>query len=186
MSSDKIASKSSGASSPKPWVLSWQLIAVAVLLLVLMQAYFWGLLFSSTRPTALADTLYVTIAVAVAAFLLTAHATYVTYRATSVARTLGGDYWFVAVMVVYTFLLITVEFAMLYWTIGTKANFTVELSRVDAIYFALGTLTTAGTGSIAPTSDLARALVSGQMVVDLVFVAGVLTIAITRWSERSS
>lgn len=180
MSSDKIASKSNGASSPRPWAQSWWMTVVVVLLVVLMQAYFWGLFFSGTRPTAPADTLYVTIAVAVAAFALTAQATYTT---ASMARTLDGDYWFVAVMVVYTFLLITVEFATLYWTIGTTANFNVELSRVDAIYFALGTLTTAGTGSIAPTSDLARALVSGQMVLGLVFVAGALTIAITRWSE---
>jgi hypothetical protein len=75
---------------------------------------------------------------------------------------------------------------MLYWAIGTRPNFGSELSRVDAVYFALGTLTTAGTGTIAPTSGLARGLVSGQMIVDLVFVAGALTIAITRWSEKSS
>jgi voltage-gated potassium channel Kch len=87
-------------------------------------------------------------------------------------------------MIVNAFMLITWFFAVLYWFIGTTANFNVELSRIDALYFALGTLTTAGTGTIAPTSDLARAIVSGQMVLDLAFIASAVTIAVTRWSER--
>jgi hypothetical protein len=62
----------------------------------------------------------------------------------------------------------------------------MQIGWADAFYFALRTLTTAGTGTIAPTSDLSRALVSGQMVLDLVFVAVVVTIAVTRCSEKSS
>jgi voltage-gated potassium channel len=88
--------------------------------------------------------------------------------------------------VVYVFLLIVESFADLYWIMGTTANFSVELSRWGAIYFALGTLTTAGTGTIAPTSDFARALVSGQMLLDLGFVTYVLGIAVARWGERPS
>jgi Ion channel len=81
--------------------------------------------------------------------------------------------------------IIVLLFTMVYWRIGTKANFGAELSKVDALYFALGTMTTAGTGTIAPISGLARGLVSGQMVVDFIFVASAVTIAITRLSEKS-
>ena len=90
------------------------------------------------------------------------------------------------VLVVCPFGLITVAFAMLYWAIGTTANFEGGLSRASATYFVLGTLTTAGTGTITLISDLARAFVSVQMIVDLVYVAVALTITVTRWSERSS
>jgi hypothetical protein len=47
-------------------------------------------------------------------------------------------------------------FAGLYWSIGTRANFTHSLTRLDAIYFAVGTLSTAGTGTISATSQTAR------------------------------
>lgn len=90
--------------------------------------------------------------------------------------------WWVA----NTFATIALVFANIYWAIGTKVNFGVELSRVDALYFSLGTLTTAGTGTIAPTSSFARGLVSVQMALDFAFVATAVTIVITRWSEKSS
>jgi len=90
--------------------------------------------------------------------------------------------WWVA----NNFATLALVFANIYWAIGTKANFGVELSRLDALYFSLGTLTTAGTGTIAPTSSFARGLVSVQMVLDFVFVATAVTIVIARWSEKSS
>lgn len=66
-------------------------------------------------------------------------------------------------------------------------EFQRQVSRIDAIYFSLGTLTTAGTGwHYSSTSDLSKALVSGRMAPDLIFVAVVVTIAVTRWSERSN
>jgi cytochrome bd-type quinol oxidase subunit 2 len=125
------------------------------------------------------------IFVAVAALVLSALTTYTTAQ---MARKPQSDRrrYNLAANVVNTFLVITVLFSILYWTIGTEKNFSVKLSRIDAIYFSLGTLTTAGTGTIGPTSDLSRALVSGQMVLDLVFVAVVVTTAVTRWSEKSS
>lgn len=185
MSSEEKAAESDGESpsgsralSRKPFAF-W--LVTATVILALMQFYFWGHLFSGTRPASL-DTLNTAVP-AVIAFAAIAQATYVT---ASVARISYSSICGVTAVGVYTFLLITVQFATLYWTIGTTANFNVELSRIDAIYFALGTLTTAGTGTIAPTSDLARALVSGQMVLDLVFVAGAVTIVVTRWSEKSS
>ena len=90
--------------------------------------------------------------------------------------------WWVA----NTFATLALVFANVYWAIGTKVNFGVELSRVDALYFSLGTLTTAGTGTIAPISSFARGLVSVQMALDFVFVATAVTIVVTRWSEKLS
>jgi hypothetical protein len=150
---------------------------------VLWQAFFLFLFFIHTRSIN-APLIIITTT---GAFGIS---TYSMFAAGSMARKRDQEDVFyncgVAFLVANTFLLITVEFATLYWSIGTTANFNVELSRIDAIYFALGTLTTAGTGTIAPTSDLARAIVGGQMILDLVFVAYVLTVTVTRWSKRSS
>jgi hypothetical protein len=81
--------------------------------------------------------------------------------------------------------LIFTDFSMLYWLYGTNKNFTTTLSRLDSVYFALGTMTTAGTGSIAPASQLARGLVSAQMAVDFIFLATVVSLAVTRLGERN-
>jgi voltage-gated potassium channel len=120
------------------------------------------------------------------AFVATVQVTVFSVRVARERQTSAADRSVVWVSIINGFSTIVLAFSTIYWTIGTKANFGMELSRVDAIYFALGTLTTAGTGTIVPTSGLARAIVSGQMIVDFVFVAAAVTIAITRWSEKSS
>jgi hypothetical protein len=76
------------------------------------------------------------------------------------------------------------SFSTLYFELGTHGFVGAPLSRVDAAYFALGTFSTAGTGSIAPLSQGARALVAVQYAVDVLFVAGVLGILIGRLSSR--
>jgi hypothetical protein len=70
-------------------------------------------------------------------------------------------------------------FAQLYWDYGTTRNFTIAkpLNHFEAIYFAVGTLTTVGTGTIYPKSDTARALQTSQMAVGfalVVFVIGAI------------
>jgi Ion channel len=54
-----------------------------------------------------------------------------------------------------------------------------HLSHLSAVYFAVGTLTTAGTGALSAKSDLCRTLVTSQTVLGsvLVFVglAGLVT-----------
>jgi hypothetical protein len=52
-------------------------------------------------------------------------------------------------------LLIMILFGCLYWGFGTRTNFNTNLSHFDAIYFALGTLTTVGAGTIEATMKLA-------------------------------
>jgi hypothetical protein len=185
MSGEEKAAESDGESSSKSWVRRiigkslWSGIAV-VSGLALMQVYFWGLFFFFDKRVS--NALFI-IPLAINVFVLTV---LTALFAGWAAKRSNRDYWPIIALVVYAFLLIVENFADLYWIMGTRANFGVELSRWDAIYFALGTLTTAGTGTIAPTSDLARAIVSGQMILDLVFVTYALTTAVTRWGERSS
>ena len=153
--------------------------------LVVMPVLFVANFLTSSRSATLIDSpgALTVAATIIGALYLILQATYATAY---VAGRRDNDrmYWLtLTIMVAYTFLLITMQFATIYWIIGTTENFSVELSHWGAIYFALGTLTTAGTGTIAPTSDLARAIVSGQMILDFVFVAIALTRAVTRWSE---
>ena len=42
--------------------------------------------------------------------------------------------------------------------------------RLDALYFTMTTFSTVGYGDISPKSEVARALVTGQLVVDLVLI----------------
>jgi hypothetical protein len=79
-------------------------------------------------------------------------------------------------------LLLVGDFARLYWTYGATTNWNLRLSRWDALYVAMGTLTTAGTGGIQPHSEFARRLLTAQMGVDLVvftLLAGVVVWKLT-------
>jgi hypothetical protein len=179
-------SKSESSSPPralkKKWDKSWWMNTAYVLSFALLPTEFLVFFLRGERT---ADPLLITFS-AIGTFALP---TFYTILSALLASRRGGDKAYnlnTALFVVNAFLLITMQFASLYWTIGTTLNFSVELSRWDAIYFTLGVLTTAGAGTISPTSDLARAFVSGQMVLDLVFIAGAVTLAIASWSESRS
>jgi hypothetical protein len=75
-------------------------------------------------------------------------------------------------------------FSFAYWYAGGGNEFNATLSRLDAVYFAVGTLSTAGTGSITAEHALARGLVTGQMVVDLVAIVVGVGLALSRLAER--
>jgi len=61
------------------------------------------------------------------------------------------------------------------------------MTHLDATYFTVGALTTAGTGTISPESQSARLLVTIQYAVDLVFLAVVLSVFAGRLAaERKS
>ena len=57
-------------------------------------------------------------------------------------------------------------------------SFTGLHGHVDALYFAATVLTTTGFGDIAPQSAAARLLVTAQMLYDMLFLAGVLAVAV--------
>jgi hypothetical protein len=80
-------------------------------------------------------------------------------------------------------------FSATYWIYGTTANFNVNVTRLDAIYFTIGTLSTAGTGNINATSELMRGIQALQMVLDaglVVFAVGVLVARLSSSSDRKS
>lgn len=81
-------------------------------------------------------------------------------------------------------------FAEMYWVYGTTQNWSRTLSRWDALYVAVGTLTTAGTGNLSATSELAHRLLTLQMGLDfaiLTLVVGLVVHSFTArpWQERS-
>ena len=70
--------------------------------------------------------------------------------------------------------LFLVLFASTYFMMSTfgTGNFSQEgLSRTDAMYFTVTVFSTVGFGDISPTSESARLVVSGQMILDL-FILG--------------
>ena len=70
------------------------------------------------------------------------------------------------------FPLLLVLFAATYITVdGQQANaFSEPLSRTDGLYFTVTTFATVGYGDISPLTELARALVTVQMIVGLIAV----------------
>lgn len=73
-------------------------------------------------------------------------------------------------------------FAYVYWLLGSlrPASFNLPLSRVDAIYFTVGTFTTTGTGRFAAQSSLAELLVCCQVVLGWGFVAIFVALLVPR------
>lgn len=71
--------------------------------------------------------------------------------------------------VVETILTFLCLFALLYLSLSVtdSSSFSERLTRTDALYFTTSTFATVGFGDIAPVSQLARALVSVQIVADL-------------------
>jgi hypothetical protein len=73
-----------------------------------------------------------------------------------------------------------------YYSIGVPRNWNMRLSHVDAMLVSVGTLTTAGTADITPSSELARRLLLGQMVIDFLVVTIVIGIVLQRLANRPS
>ncbi|OWY80910.1 ion channel family protein [Rhodococcus sp. BUPNP1] len=82
-----------------------------------------------------------------------------------------------------------VLFATVYLRMSIVApdNFSEPLSRIDALYFCLTVFATVGFGDISAESEAARAVVSVQMVANLIFFAvGIrLLAAAVQWRRRS-
>jgi hypothetical protein len=102
-----------------------------------------------------------------------------------VAGVLRGDS--IGTLLIYTaitFSALVQGFSGLYWSYGTAVNFSQALSKWDAVYFTLGTLTTAGTGNLWAKSEIAKQFVSLQLLVDLLFVGGAVALVVARLGER--
>jgi hypothetical protein len=81
--------------------------------------------------------------------------------------------------------LLIVDFATWYVSIGTSANWAPRLTRFDGLAVALGTFTTAGAPGIVPRSELARHIVTVQLVVDIIAVIVLFGLFVGRISSRT-
>ena len=84
---------------------------------------------------------------------------------------------------IYVLFLLIGNFSLYYWNYGSTRNFSICLSHLDAVYFTLGTLSTAGTGTISATSELAIGLQSLQMLFDIAFLVFAAGMVVARFSE---
>ncbi|HEV2755927.1 MAG TPA: ion channel [Actinomycetota bacterium] len=78
-----------------------------------------------------------------------------------------------------------VAFTSVYWHLSQtdRACFSDEMTRLDAGYFTLTTLTTTGYGDIRPVTAVCRAFVTAQMAAGAVIVSGVLAVAVTGYTS---
>ena len=86
----------------------------------------------------------------------------------------------------YYLIVFVLTFSVLYWNSGTQGNYNIQLTHLDAAYFMIGTLSTAGTGNIVATSELARALQGVQMLFDLGFLLVAVTLVVTQFASSKS
>jgi hypothetical protein len=86
------------------------------------------------------------------------------------------------IAVISTAVIIIQDFTLVYFNIGTVANFSRPLTRLDALYVALGNFTTAGTGNISPISEEARAWVICQYSIDVALLTGLVSFLLWRVS----
>jgi voltage-gated potassium channel len=82
-----------------------------------------------------------------------------------------------------------VVFASTYWIVAAQqpGAFTESLNRTDGLYFTITVFATVGFGDISPVSELARVLVTVQMLVGLItvgliakLVVGAVQVAVAR------
>jgi voltage-gated potassium channel len=65
-------------------------------------------------------------------------------------------------------------------------QFTGLETRIDALYFTTSTLTTVGYGDVAPVGQVARAVVTTQMLFNVLFVAMAARLATSIFERRST
>jgi hypothetical protein len=80
--------------------------------------------------------------------------------------------------------LLILDFSIWYVSIGTSANWIPRLTRFDGLAIAIGTLTTAGAPGIIPHSELARHLVTVQLVVDILAALVLFGLLAGRFASR--
>jgi hypothetical protein len=79
-------------------------------------------------------------------------------------------------------------FSLGYYAIeqGDARQFADLATKTDALYFTLSTLATVGFGDVHAMGELARVLVSVQIVFNLVFVAAVVSVLTTQLRARAA
>jgi len=94
-------------------------------------------------------------------------------------------YWLAVLL-----LLFLLMFAEIYWSIGTQSNFDGAakqgLRPLDATYFALGTVSTAGTGNMYAKSELARGMQLAQIGLGMAVILVVVSAVVARLTSDKS
>ena len=72
--------------------------------------------------------------------------------------------------------------SMSYWTLSARSEGCMKepLTKVDALYFTLTTLTTTGFGDIQPWTQVCRGLVSEQLVAGFIVITFIIGILVSR------
>ena len=93
-----------------------------------------------------------------------------------------------AVTVVEALLMFLCLFSLLYVSLSLTdpSSFSHPLTKTDALYFTTSTFATVGFGDITPVSALARALVTVQMIGDLVLIGLVIRLFLGAVDRRRS
>jgi voltage-gated potassium channel len=68
----------------------------------------------------------------------------------------------------------------------SAGNFTAPLTRSDSLYFTVTVFSTVGFGDITPKTELARLLVTGQMVVDVIILGLAIKVIVGAVRSRRS
>jgi hypothetical protein len=98
----------------------------------------------------------------------------------------GSDLLQLTFRLIFIVVFVMEVFSSTYWSYGVPPNFNIPLTHLDAFYFMLGTLSTAGTGTINATSELARGLQAVQMAVDLGLVVFAVSLVVSRFVSSKS
>jgi voltage-gated potassium channel len=78
-------------------------------------------------------------------------------------------------------------FSLVYlWVARSPGQFVGLDTRIDALYFTTATLTTVGYGDLAPVGQLARAVVTVQLLFNLLFVAAAARLAGAALARRGT
>lgn len=139
----------------------------------LVQGILWLNLFNFDRGTFTGLRTIIPVAISTAIF---------TYLIISMTR-IGSMFDLIA-MIFFAFSSVLATFSTLYWNYGTTSNFSEKLTRLDAVYFAAGILSTAGTGDISAVSQAARGLQLLQMILDIGFIVFAVALAVAEISLR--
>jgi hypothetical protein len=99
--------------------------------ILLMQLFLWSGLFSFRRGAFVGVDVIIPLVISIIL---------ITYVLISVTK--FGSLFDIVLMLGHALLLLTATFSILYWNYGTTRNFTAVLTRLDAVYFTVGTLTT--------------------------------------------
>jgi voltage-gated potassium channel len=78
-----------------------------------------------------------------------------------------------ALQLVLLLQLVTIAFSLAYYSLAVhgQGQFEGIETRLDALYFTMTAMTTTGFGDVHPTGQVARAVVTGHLAFDVVFLA---------------